>query len=123
MSFGDAIQTVFQKYAVFEGRASRPEYWYWVLFGVLVTIVGNILGQLIGTAADALLALFSLATIVPSIAVGVRRLHDTGRSGWNLLWGLIPLLGFVIVLYFAVQSTEPRANKYGPQPGFAPIEV
>lgn len=123
MSFGDAIQTVFQKYAAFEGRAGRPEYWYWVLFTVLVSIAGNILGEVIGVTGNALLALFSLATIVPSIAVAVRRFHDTGKSGWNLLWGLIPVLGFVIVLYFAVQPSQPGTNAYGSQPGVVPLEV
>ena len=123
MQFSDAIQTVFQKYAVFEGRAGRPEYWYWVLFTVLVSIAANILGEVIGVTGNALGALFSLATLVPSIAVGVRRLHDTGRSGWNLLWGVIPLLGWVVVLYFTVQPSEAGTNRFGPQPGVAPLEV
>ena len=123
MSFTDAIQTVFQKYVVIEGRASRPEFWYWVLFTFLVNLAGNVLGNVIGMGASALVGLFALATIVPSITVGVLRLHDIGRSGWHLLWGLIPVLGLVVMIYFGVQPSQPGTNAYGPQLGGATTEA
>ena len=106
-SFVGAIKTCFNKYATFEGRANRSEYWYWYLFNLLTCFIVwiPVLGWLI-----------SLAILVPTLAVGVRRLHDTGRSGWNLLFGLIPLVGWIIVIIFLVQKSDDAANEYGPNP-------
>ena len=106
-SFVGAIKTCFSKYATFEGRANRSEYWYWYLFTLLLGFVMwiPVLGWLL-----------SLAVLVPTLAVGVRRLHDTGRSGWNLLLTLIPLVGWIIVIIFLVQKSDEYANEYGPNP-------
>jgi len=104
MNFTDAISQCFKKYATFEGTASRSEYWWFFLF----LILGNI-G--LGLIHDGLSGLFALATLVPSIAVTCRRLHDTDRSGWMQLIWLIPLVGWIILIVFLAQESRP--NRYG----------
>lgn len=102
MTFGESIQTCFAKYADFSGRASRSEYWWWVLFVFLATMATGVIG-------DKLSALFSLAVLLPGLAVGARRLHDIDKSGWFQLLYLIPLLGWAILVYWAVQEgKEPN---------------
>ena len=119
MKLDEAVRSVLNKYAVFEGRASRSEYWYWVLFLVLAVIalivVAAVLPSPVGGAFQILLVLFYLAAILPSIAVTVRRFHDLGKSAWNLLWSLIPF-GGLYLLYLYVQPSQPGANAYGDQP-------
>ena len=116
MSLQEAIKAVLGNYAKFDGRARRSEYWYWVLAVVIAEIV--VLG--IRTVAEGLgqvlyIALV-LAVLVPSLAVAVRRLHDTGRSGWWLLIGLIPIIGAIVLIVFYVQDSAAGANEYGPSP-------
>jgi len=102
MTFGESIQTCFSKYADFSGRASRSEYWWWVLFVFLATVIT-------GIVSDKLSALFSLAVMLPGLAVGARRLHDIDKSGWLQLLYFIPLLGWVILVYWAIQEgREPN---------------
>lgn len=102
MTFGESIKTCFSKYADFSGRASRSEYWWWFLFLVLGTIAASIVN-------DTVSGLFSLATVLPSLAVGCRRLHDIDKSGWFQLLNLIPVIGWVILIYWAVQEgKEPN---------------
>ncbi len=116
MDFQTAIKTCFKKYATFSGRAKRPEFWYFTLFYFLGSIVLNILeGFLFGFRSDInpLSAIFSLAMFLPQIAVAVRRLHDIGRSGWWYLLVLIPLIGWIVLIYWYVQPSEKGANKYG----------
>ncbi len=125
MDFQTAIRTVLKdKYATFSGRAARSEYWWFALFCFIVSLILNVLDiMLFGN--DSLMSIdliFSLAVLVPSIAVGVRRLHDLGRSGWWLLIILIPLIGFLILLYFFVQKGTDGPNEHGPDP-LAPIGV
>ncbi len=106
MSFTESIQTCFSKYADFNGRASRPEMWWWVLFVFLASAAASILG-------NAVSALFSLGVFLPNMAVVARRLHDTDRSGWLQLVVLIPLIGLILIVYWCVQkSKEP--NRFGP---------
>ncbi|WP_374971182.1 DUF805 domain-containing protein [Terrabacter sp. BE26] len=116
MSFGEAVSTVLtQKYATFSGRARRSEYWFFYLFSILVTGVLNVLMAVTGAKAISYLAiLFGLALLIPSLAVGVRRLHDTGRSGWWLLIGLIPIIGAIILIVFLAGDSQPGPNAYGP---------
>ena len=106
---------VLKKYAVFEGRARRKEYWMFVLFNFLIAIAIGVVEGIVGTVGI-LGALYALAIIVPGLAVSVRRLHDTGRSGWFLLIGLIPLVGLIILIVFFVQDSQPGDNKFGPNP-------
>jgi len=103
MNFGQAISTCFSKYVTFTGRASRSEFWWFFLFQIIVLIVtGMISSILYGIAA--------LAMLLPGIAVGVRRLHDIGKTGWLMLIGLIPVVG-LLLLYWFVQPSE-GANEY-----------
>ncbi|WP_219834004.1 DUF805 domain-containing protein [Paenibacillus sp. R14(2021)] len=106
---------VLQNYAVFTGRARRKEFWMFILFNILMSIALTIVDHMLGTYR-VLSMLYSLAVIVPSIAVMVRRLHDTGRSGWWYLLVLIPFVGGIILLVFACQDSDPGSNRYGPNP-------
>lgn len=117
MGFGEAIQSVFSKYATFSGRARRSEYWYFVLLQVIVTAVLNGLYSATESVAfSAILVLFDLALLVPSLAVCWRRLHDIGRSGAYYFFVLIPLVGWILLLVWMCQDSQPGANQYGPNP-------
>ena len=120
MGFMDALTTVFRnKYATFSGRASRSEYW-WSYLGIAVIsmalqIIGSLnesLGLLFGLVAFA--GLFTL--LIPTLSVNVRRLHDTGKSGWMLLIILIPCIGFILWLVWMIEDGHAHANAYGPVP-------
>lgn len=114
MGFGDAISTCFAKYATFTGRASQPEYWYWVVFGVIAAIVFAIIQIAISFRGGQVLGwLFDLATIVPSIAVAARRLHDTDRSGWWQLLAFVPVVGWIILLVWFCQTGTRGSNRFG----------
>ncbi len=119
MSFADAVRTCLNKYADFSGRARRSEYWFFFLFNVLVSIVASIIDAIIGTRSSSgfglLEGIAALALLLPGLAVGARRLHDTSRSGWWLLIGLIPLLGAIVLIIFFVQDSHPD-NQYGASP-------
>jgi uncharacterized membrane protein YhaH (DUF805 family) len=115
-----------KKYADFSGRARRMEYWMFVLFNVLISIVLAFIDKATGTLnADygigLLGGIFSLAVLVPGLAVSVRRLHDTGRSGWWLLIGLIPLVGVIVLIVFMLQAGKPGSNQYGANPKEAAV--
>ena len=109
--FADAVSTCFSKYADFSGRASRAEYWWFTLFSFLAFFVTALVA---GAAQEAALltVLVLLALILPSTAVTVRRLHDTNRSGWWLLLGIVPFGGLVL-LVFALTAGERSINDYG----------
>lgn len=114
MGFGEAVKTCFDKYATFEGRARRSEYWFFTLFLVVASIVAAILDAVIG--APVTQALLFLGTIVPGIAVAVRRLHDTDRSGWLYLIAFVPLVGFILLIVWFCQDSKPAPNQWGPSP-------
>ena len=112
-----------RKYAVFAGRAQRKEYWFFVLINLIIGCVLGAVDAVAGThsknyAIGLFDGLYSLAVLIPSFAVTVRRLHDTGRSGWWLLIGIIPLLGAIVVIVWLAQDSNPGINKYGPNPKF-----
>jgi uncharacterized membrane protein YhaH (DUF805 family) len=111
---------VLKKYAVFNGRARRKEYWIFYLVNVLIIIGLVLLDGLLGLpqAADLgpLSGLYLILVLLPAIAVGVRRLHDTGRSGWWLLLSIVPIIGPLVLLVFYVQDSTPGDNKYGANP-------
>lgn len=110
----------YKRYADFQGRARRSEYWLFFLFFLIVAVVllavqASAPQSTLGVIASVLYGLFVLGSLVPSLAVGVRRLHDTDRSGWLVLLGLIPLIGLILI-YFYVQPGTKGPNKYGADP-------
>jgi uncharacterized membrane protein YhaH (DUF805 family) len=111
---------VLKQYVTFAGRARRREYWFYILVTVIVYAVLLIADSATGTVSSsgigALSGLYSLATLLPGLAVGVRRLHDTDRSGWWMLISLVPLVGPIVLLVFLVQDSKAEANPYGPNP-------
>lgn len=113
MNIQQAFQTCFRKYTDFTGRASRPEYWWFVLGYIVLAVIAGMLHRF-------LYLLVVLAFVVPLLAVGARRLHDVGKSGWFLLLGLIPIVGGLILLYFMVQPSQPDSNEYGPPESHLP---
>lgn len=139
MSFMDSIKTCLGKYATFSGRAARSEFWWFMLFIFVAQIVLGYVdravfgpGEVVNMASgmqdgmgmdfsfvyqpQPITGLFMLAMLLPNLAVGARRLHDTGRSGWWLLIGLIPLIGIIVLLVFFVSKGNEGENKYGPDP-------
>lgn len=113
MGFTEAVRSVLMKYVTFEGRARRSEYWWWVLFLVIVYAVTVALDAALGSAAFTAVA--ALALFLPTLAVGARRLHDVGMSGWWLLLDLVPF-GALVLLVFALQDSRPGTNRFGPSP-------
>ena len=105
---------VLKKYAVFSGRARRKEYWTFNLFNIIIYFMALLVDSLGGMGV--FVTLYSFAVTIPSIAVGVRRLHDTNRRGWWLLISLVPLIGGLIVLIILSQDSQPGDNQYGPNP-------
>jgi uncharacterized membrane protein YhaH (DUF805 family) len=106
MNFVDAVASCFSQYATFSGRALRSEYWWWTLFVFLGSIATAIVN-------DKVSFLFSLATLLPYLAVGARRLHDIGKSGWWQLVNFIPLLGWILMIIWCTREGEGE-NEYGP---------
>jgi uncharacterized membrane protein YhaH (DUF805 family) len=116
MNFGQAIKTCLNKYATISGRATRSEYWYFFLFLVIVNIVASVLDSTIFGDMPVLYLIATLALLVPSIAAGVRRLHDTDKAGWWLLVGLIPVIGTIVLIVFFCQRGSVGTNQFGPDP-------
>ena len=116
------INILKNKYLLFDGRARRKEFWMFTLFNLIVSIVLNILAQIlfkipaIGVLFGFIPLLYSLAILLPSVGLGIRRLHDTDRSGWWLLIGLIPIVGLIVLIVFAIQEGTKGDNQFGPDP-------
>lgn len=114
MGFSEAVSTCFAKYATFQGRAMRPEYWWFVLFTFLVHLGLSVIAMVaLGMLAMVLKLLFSLAVLLPSIAVGARRLHDIDRTGWWLLIGLVPVIGWIVLIVWFCTPGTRGANRFG----------
>lgn len=112
---------VLRKYIVFSGRSRRREYWFFVLFSTLIMIALSLIDISMGTVSSEsgsglLSNIYALAVLLPSIAVLVRRLHDTNRSGWWILIIVIPLIGFIWLLVLTVLDSQPGDNRFGPYP-------
>jgi len=112
---------VLKKYAVFNGRARRKEYWYFLLFNIIVSVVLAFIDVSSGTFSmemgiGLLGGLYSLFVLIPGIAVTVRRLHDSDKSGWWFLIAFIPLLGVIVLIVLMVLDGTPGHNQYGPNP-------
>jgi uncharacterized membrane protein YhaH (DUF805 family) len=135
MSFGQAIRTCIDKFATFDGRATRSEFWWWYLFTVLVSMVGYIpllvfgiiaASSSSGSTVSGVMGIITVilwivwiivvfALLIPTFAVGCRRLHDRGQSGWLQLLVLVPC-GNIVLLVFWVMEGTPGDNAYGPKP-------
>ena len=113
MSIGEAVRSGLSQYATFSGRAGRSEFWLWVVATVVASIVLGLLDHAIGMGdVMPLSGLFGLLILIPNIAVSVRRLHDTDRSGWWLLIVLVPIVGWLVLLWFYIQKGTPGANRF-----------
>ena len=122
MTFVDSVKTCLAKYADFSGRATRSEYWWFYLAFIFFYIAGLVLSCILSSISETLgmigfgiVALGALGFILPSLAAGVRRLHDVDKSGWFLLLGLIPIVGLVLLYFFVIPGT-PGDNRFGAPP-------
>ena len=106
---------VLKKYTVVSGRARRKEYWMFVLFNIIIAIAIGFVEGLVGSPGI-IGMIYCLAVLVPSVAVSVRRLHDTGRSGWWVLVAFVPLIGAIVLIVFMVLDGQEDENEYGPNP-------
>ncbi|QSN61669.1 MULTISPECIES: DUF805 domain-containing protein [unclassified Caballeronia] len=119
MDFFDAIRVaLFEKYATFNGRASRSEYWFFQLLSLVIAIVATVLSE---TKNDSPIAVWTMciigfALLLPGLAVTVRRLHDTDRSGWFYLIACVPLVGSILLLFWSCERGTPGVNRYGSDP-------
>jgi uncharacterized membrane protein YhaH (DUF805 family) len=114
VNFVEAVKAGFRNYARFGGRASRSEFWWWLLFAVLVALIVAAMDGTVFEESMLLTLLVWLALLLPSISVGVRRLHDLGRSGWWMMLSFIPAAGAIVLLVFCLQEGDPGGNAYGP---------
>ncbi|HHQ4673417.1 DUF805 domain-containing protein [Aeromonas veronii] len=114
--------SVLKQYAVFSGRAHRTEYWMFVLCNVIVMLLLGMVDKLIGGDNELISSIYSLAVLLPSLAVAARRLHDTDRSAWWLLLGLIPIIGTLVLIYFMVCNGQQGPNRFGDDPKAAPSQ-
>lgn len=116
MNFGEAIGSGFRNYVNFSGRAPRSEFWYWALFVILVSIAANIVdSSLLQNELAPISSLWGLATFLPGLAIGVRRLHDIDRSGWWLLIALT-IIGIFVLLYWDCVKGTTGSNRFGADP-------
>lgn len=116
MNFSDAVKTVLtQKYADFNGRASRSEFWWYFLFAIIASGVLQLVDNAV-LGLPLLASIFALATLIPGLAVSVRRLHDKDRSGWWILIALVPLVGAILLIYWYATEGTAGDNRFGPPP-------
>ena len=119
MSFVEAIKHCFSNYATFSGRAPRSEYWWFTLFVLILNIVAAVVDTALFASPDGFgifSVVFTLAVLLPSIAVVVRRLHDIGRTGWWWWMFFIPLIGAIVLIVFFVTAGTEGDNEHGPNP-------
>ena len=107
------LDVIKNKYAKFDGRARRQEYWMFVLFNIIAVVIVSVIDAVLGLGF--LGFIYMLAVLVPSIAVAIRRLHDIGKPGWWILIGFVPIIGLVLI-YFLVLDSTPGENEFGPNP-------
>jgi uncharacterized membrane protein YhaH (DUF805 family) len=115
MTFSEAVKSGFDHYTTFSGRASRPAYWWWFLFSILVGIGANIIDAIIGSSG-VISGLAALALLLPGLSVSVRRFHDINRSGWWILIFIVTIVGFILWLVWFTREGDPGENQYGPPP-------
>jgi len=109
-----------KKYAVFRGRAQRKEYWMFFLYNMIIFFLLGVIEAIVGISPELdesiLASIYALLLLLPSLAVGVRRLHDIGKSGWWMLLALIPVIGTIILVFFFIKDGDMGTNQYGPNP-------
>ena len=115
MNFGEAISSGFSNYVNFSGRASRSEFWYWILFGIIVSIIANIIDAVLGIPLPVVSAIVSLVLLLPNISISIRRLHDIDRTGWWFLL-VLTIIGSILLIVWACFKGTSGANTYGPDP-------
>jgi len=120
MNFPESIKAGFVNYVNFNGRSSRSEYWYWVLFYLIVILCASILDTSLFPESETapFSAICSLVFALPGLSVGVRRLHDLDKTGWWILISFIPLIGAIVLLIWFVRAGAPEGNRFGPSPLF-----
>ena len=118
MSFREAISTCFSKFADFSGRATRSEYWKFMIFVYVMEALAATIFSVASDGSEISIAylIISLLFVLPKLSVSVRRLHDIGKSGWFFLISMIPVVGNIIFFIMCLMDSEPRTNKYGPDP-------
>jgi uncharacterized membrane protein YhaH (DUF805 family) len=121
MNFLEAVKSGFSNYVNFSGRAVRSEFWYWTLFTIVLVGVLGVIDQMLNPgvrmgAFSILNGLVSLALILPGLAVSIRRLHDIDRTGWWVLLSFIPIIGILVLIYWACQPGTSGPNRFGPDP-------
>lgn len=116
--FGEAIQRAFNKYCCFSGRASRSEFWWWILFTIILSWVINGVFMLFTSleTTQIIAGIVNLIILLPTLGLWFRRLHDIGKSGWWWLLCFIPLIGIIILIVWFCKDSEPMDNQYGPVP-------
>lgn len=122
VSFSQAVRMAFDSYCRFQGRSSRSEYWWWVLFVAILSFCIGIIEGILGfsmTAVQATSGILSLVLLLPGLGLSVRRLHDIGKSGWWILLGLIPVVGAIVLIIWFAQNSQMQDNQYGPVPNMA----
>ena len=115
------IDCITKKYVCFSGRARRKEYWMFTLFNAIVAFIVGLISGILARATDVaafafLGTIYNLAVILPAMGVLIRRLHDIGKSGWWWLIGLVPFVGWIVILVFCCLDSQPGENQYGPNP-------
>jgi uncharacterized membrane protein YhaH (DUF805 family) len=116
-SFVGALKDGFARYVDFKTRSTRPQFWWWTLWSILISIGSGMLDGIIGMGGSGPVGMLtSLAMLLPSIAVAVRRLHDIGRTGWWYLMVFVPVVGWIVLIVFCCTKTQEGQNRWGPQP-------
>ncbi|XWN30717.1 MAG: DUF805 domain-containing protein [Devosia sp.] len=127
MTFSEAVGTVLRKYAVFDGRAGRAEFWWWFLAVLILTGIAQVIDRVVFSPllgypmlSDDVIhptsTVLGLALLLPNFAVNFRRLHDTGRTAWWIFIALVPVIGILVLFYFFLQPGERETNRFGPPP-------
>ena len=119
MGFAEAVKSAFSNYASFSGRSARSAFWWWQLFNLIAGVVTLIIDSSIfgfGSGYTPINWVYSIAVLLPSLAVAARRLHDIDRSGWWILLVLIPLVGIIILIIWWCKQSQPGTNRFGPNP-------
>lgn len=122
VSFSQAVRMAFDSYCRFQGRSSRSEYWWWVLFVAILSFCIGIIESILGfsmTAVQTTSGILSLVLLLPGLGLSVRRLHDINKSGWWILLGLIPVVGAIVIIIWFAQNSQMQDNQYGPVPNMA----